>query len=51
LTQSYLNAYHEYEKTGEEKEKLLELAEQLAEAYKNEELRNLALAGSYELVA
>ena len=51
LTQSYLNAYAEYEKTGNEKEKLLDLASQLAEAYKDEELQNLALAGSYDILA
>lgn len=51
LTQSYLNAYHIYEKVGEEQEKLLELAKQLAEAYKSEELQNLALAGSYDKLA
>ena len=51
LTQSYLNAHHEYVKTGEEKEKLLELAKQLAEVYKSEELQNLALAGSYDKLA
>lgn len=48
LTQSYLNAYSTYVRTGEEKEKLIDLASQVAKAYESEELQNLALAGSYE---
>lgn len=51
LLQSYLNAYEIYKKTGDEKERLLELASQLAETYKNQEIQNLALAGSYDALA